>query len=102
MNNTWSDDVLSGLSAETMKALRDFALQQGVCLDPAVATAEEESDENTGSLLDSVRQHFSIQDRDEVFHIDYKSKDGQREVKFTVKGLKKELGQTLNSTGLTM
>lgn len=97
---SWSDDVLSGLSAETMKALREFALQQGVSLDPDVATGEEE--ESAGSLLASVREHFSIQDREEVFKVHYASKDGQREVAFSVKGVKRELGQTLNSTGLTM
>ncbi len=99
---SWSDDVLSGLSAETMKALREFALQQGVSLDIPVESGEEEEEFQTGSLLESVRQHFTVQDREEVFKIHYQSKDGEREIKFSVKGLKRELGQTLNSTGLTM
>jgi hypothetical protein len=99
---SWSDDVLSGLSAETMKALREFALQQGVSLDPDVAVSEEDDQESAGSLLASVRDHFSIQDREEVFKIHYQSKDGQRDISFSVKGVKRELGQTLNSTGLTM
>ncbi len=99
---SWSDDVLSGLSAETMKALREFALQQGVSLDIPGESGEEKEEYQTGSLLESVRQHFTVQDREEVFKIHYQSKDGEREIKFSVKGLKRELGQTLNSTGLTM
>jgi predicted nicotinamide N-methyase len=40
--------------------------------------------------------------KEEVFQISYKSKDLSRQVNFEVKGLKKELGQTLSSTGLTI
>lgn len=91
-----SDDVFSGLSAETIKALREFALESGV----AIVDDEEEPVEKT--LLSSVQKHFQIQDREEVFHLEFKSADGTREVKFDAKGIKRELGQTLQSTGLTM
>ena len=92
---SWSDDVLSGLSEETMKALREFALQQGVSLDP-------DAPDDPLDVLSSVQQHFSVQDREEIFHSDYQSKDGSRHIVFDCKGVKRELGQTLNSTGLTM
>ncbi len=92
----WSDDVLSGLSADTMKALREFALQQGVSLDP------DAPEDDAGDVLSSVQKHFAVQDREEIFHSDYTSKDGQRHIVFDCKGVKRELGQTLNSTGLTM
>jgi len=88
------DDILSGLSAETLKALREFALQQGVCLDPDT--------DDRADVIQSVQKHFQIQDREEVFPISYKSKDKSRNVNFSVKGVKRELGQTLQSTGLTM
>jgi len=90
-----SDDLLSGLSEETMKALREFALQQGVSLD--VHARNDRKD-----LIDSVLKHFQVQDREEFFPIEYSSNDQSRTVKFGVKGVKRELGQTLSSTGLTI
>jgi hypothetical protein len=90
-----SDDLLSGLSEETMKALREFALQQGVSLD--VHANNDRKD-----LIDSVSKHFQVQDREDFFPIEYTSADQKRKVKFGVKGVKRELGQTLQSTGLTM
>jgi hypothetical protein len=77
------------LSAETLRALREFALDSGVFV------------ENT-SVIESVRKHFEVKDREEVFKIDYTSKDEKRHVQFELKGTKRELGQTLDSTGLTM
>lgn len=90
-----SDDLLSGLSAETVKALREFALQSGVSLD---VNADNEKED----LIQSVSKHFQIQDREEVFPINYTSADGKRNVSFSCKGVKRELGQTLSSTGLTI
>eukprot|EP00981_Chlorochromonas_danica_P014569 scaffold8319_cov211-Ochromonas_danica.AAC.3 len=109
-----SDDVFSGLSAETIKALREFALQSGVAIVDQADDEEEGEEgqadqtnnggdlENTRTLLKSVQRHFQVQDREEIFHIDYTSKDGSRRVTFDAKGVKRELGQTLQSTGLTM
>ncbi|RYY80833.1 hypothetical protein EON63_16550 [archaeon] len=53
-------------------------------------------------LLKSVQQHFQLQEREEIFHVSYQSNDGKRSISFDVKGVKRELGQTLSSTGLTM
>lgn len=92
---TLPEDLLAGLSEDTLKALREFALQSGVSLD--VHASNDRKD-----LIESVSKHFQVQDRDEVFPIEYISKDSKRKVKFVVKGVKKELGQTLQSTGLTM
>lgn len=80
-----------GLSAETLRALREFALDRGIFV------AEDDS-----KIVESVRDHCEVKDREDVFKIDYKSKDGERSVDFSLKGIKRELGQTLDSTGLTM
>ncbi len=84
------DEELTGLSAATLLALKEFALSSGVAIN-------DEDD-----VLESVKDHFIDKDRDEIFHISYESKDGERKIGFDVKGIKRELGQTLNSTGLTM
>lgn len=84
------EDVSAALSEETLKALREFALDQGVML----------TDSN--KLIESVREHFEVKDREDVFKISYCSKDKSRSVAFDLKGVKRELGQTLDSTGLTM
>lgn len=55
-----------------------------------------------GSIIESARKHFEPECRDDVFDINYTSKDGTRDVAFKLKGVKRELGQTLYSTGLTM
>lgn len=80
---------MTELSTETLLALKEFALSSGVMLD-------------TNRIIDSVREHFEVKDREDVFHISYTSKDFDRTVEFDLKGIKKELGQTLDSTGLTM
>lgn len=78
-----------GLSEETLRALREFALDSGVFID-------------SKKVIDSVREHFEVKDREDVFKISYASKDGERKADFELKGIKRELGQTLDSTGLTM
>ena len=88
MFETSSDEPVS-LSAETLAALKAFALQSGVAI-------EEEN------VISSVRQHFDIQDKGEIFSNTFRSCDGKKSISFNVKGVKRELGQTLNSTGLTM
>lgn len=77
------------LSEETLRALREFALDSGVYVD-------------SNKIIESVRDHFEEKDREDVFKISYASKDGERKVDFNLKGIKRELGQTLDSTGLTM
>lgn len=81
-----------GLSAETLRALREFALDKGIFVD----------DDNNDKVVESVREHCAVKDREDIFKMHYKSKDELREVKYELKGIKRELGQTLDSTGLTM
>jgi len=84
-----SDNEGVGLSEETLRALREFAIDSGMFVD-------------SKKVIESVRDHFEVKDRDDVFKISYTSKDGERKVDFDLKGVKRELGQTLDSTGLTM
>ncbi|KAJ1437205.1 hypothetical protein B484DRAFT_324731 [Ochromonadaceae sp. CCMP2298] len=82
------------LSADTLAALRAFAQENGVCFGGEGGAGSD--------VIDSVRKHFEVKEREDVFKIEYASKDGQREVKYELKGIKRELSQTLNSTGLTI
>ena len=91
-------DEMPALSAATLLALQQFALDSGVAIDPV----EEEAPNSSISVLASVRRHFEVQDKEDEFHYEFESKDRQRKVNFKLKGIKKELGQTLDSTGLTM
>ena len=67
-----SSDESVALSAETLAALKAFALQSGVAI-------EEEN------VINSVRQHFDIQDKEETFSNTFRSLDGKRTVSFNVK-----------------
>ena len=93
------------LSPEAAAALRAFALSSGVAIDT--------SDENEGSndLLSAVRDHFDLKERDETFVVEYQDNDDdtditqtltKRHIRFEVQGVKRVLGQTLSSTGLTI
>ena len=87
-----ADEPEVGLSAETLAALTAFALDSGVSLD-------------TGNVLGSVREHFDIKDKEDVFSYEFSPSEMEpttAPIHFSVKGLKKEVGQTLSSTGLTM
>ena len=89
------DNEVPTLSAETLLALRGFALDSGVGVGG--------DDEDVGDVIKSVRDHFQVQDRNDVFTMDYTATtDPSRKVRFACKGIKRELGQTLSSTGLTM
>lgn len=77
-----------GLSPETLQALKEFTLSLGVPCD--------EGD------LSSVRNYFNVQDTSEIFEMNFVSEDGTRSIQYTCKGVKRELGQTLSSTGLTI
>lgn len=80
---------MEDLSPETLAALREFASMQGIC-------SEEEED-----VLSSVRHHFDVHDKNEAFTFSF-SREGAQAIEFTVHGWKRELGQTLSSTGLTI
>ena len=61
--------------------------------------------ENEEDVLKQVTNHFDVKDKYENFEVKYGSdaKDNEEgRVHFKLRGLKRELGQTLNSTGLTM
>lgn len=92
-----SDDLLAGLSPEALRALKEFASSSGIALD---------EDEQTGSILQSVQRHFRPpSERETIFNICYESSvaaKAPRKIEFQLKGVKRELGQTLDSTGLTM
>lgn len=110
---SWTDDVLSGMSAETLAALKEFASLSGIKLDKAnegttkTTAAEEDDDNDPLSILTSLRNHFQLpaSERETTYPIHYESSAGiepRRVIDFSVKGVKRELGQTLDSTGLTM
>lgn len=50
----------------------------------------------SNSITSSTFSHFEVKDREEVFRFHF------GEIQFELKGLKRELGQTLSSTGLTL
>jgi hypothetical protein len=92
------------LSLEALNALIEFALEKGLpVLDEADADEVDEAEEhgyiNDGGLakqsshvLDIVRNHFDVKDKNEIFSVDLKSIDQKRHINFEVKGLKRELG----------
>lgn len=106
---SWTDDVLSGMSAETLAALKEFASMSGIKLDKSSEGEKpaEEDDNDPLSILTSLRNHFQLpaSERETTYPIHYETSSGiepRRVIDFSVKGVKRELGQTLDSTGLTM
>lgn len=109
---------MSDLSADTLAALKEFAAMSGVQIDnkkkshPRVGIdaghADEEEDEDDPlSILSSLKNHFQLpaSERETTYPIHYETSPGvadRRTIDFTVKGIKRELGQTLDSTGLTI
>jgi hypothetical protein len=118
MSSAWPEDIMSDLSADTLAALKEFAAMSGVQIDnkkkshPRVGIdaghADEEEDEDDPlSILSSLKNHFQLpaSERETTYPIHYETSPGvadRRTIDFTVKGIKRELGQTLDSTGLTM
>jgi len=101
------DLLFSGLSAETIRALREFALQSGVAIVDTTDNSDISTQETDPALLvRSVQRHFQLQgdDREQVFDLSFARSDGtqKKAISFQCKGIKKELGQTLASTGLTI
>jgi hypothetical protein len=84
------------LSAATLAALKEFASSRGIVQDADENDDEEEHD-SSRNVIEAVRSHFEIKDREEFFH--FKFGDN---IEFTLHGVKRELGQTLSSTGLTL
>ena len=107
------DDNELALSPEAAAALRAFALSSGVAFD----TSDNQEDQD--DLLSAVRDHFDVKERDETFVVEYQDNDDdedttsktnspqvaavlKRHIRFEVQGVKRVLGQTLSSTGLTI
>jgi hypothetical protein len=96
------------LSPEAAAALRAFALAQGIAVD--TSGADDEAAGDPGDLISAVRDHFDVKDRDEIFPVEHKDEGydeaspdaGLRCIRFELKGVKRSLGQTLSSTGLTI
>ena len=89
-----NDDDYEGLSMESLEALKELISELRIPCDS--------SNEDERNILSAVRNHFDVKDKNEKFIAKYSSKDGSHQVEFCVNGLKKELGQTLSSTGLTV
>lgn len=52
-------------------------------------------------MISQIQSHFDMKDKYDNFEINF-GEESERPVNFTVKGVKRELGQTLYSTGLTV
>jgi formaldehyde-activating enzyme involved in methanogenesis len=85
------DDV--HLSAATIAALKEFAMARGIVEDDDYEGEMDEEEGNEADIIERVRRHYEVKDRDEVFQFKY------GDIEFSLKGVKRELGQTLSSTG---
>jgi predicted nicotinamide N-methyase len=84
-------DLASILSPEALAALQGLAVERGVVDTSDTASAED--------IVGGLQKHFErskIGDKEAVFHQKY------GDIEFDVKGVKQSLGQTLDSTGLTI
>ena len=116
------------LSVEALAALKEFAVQNGLTTSSTGSKGgstgskggninargggrggggggggggKEAPDDDDVMFL--ISKYFEDPDKNDTFEIDYKSStDPSKSVSFTVKGVKRELGQTLDSTGLTI
>lgn len=99
-------DLASALSPEAFAALMEFSREKGI-IDYSSSDEEDEEhvEENEkvekADVLSRVRDHFhrsKIGDKNK----DYAFTFAEGRINFTLKGVKQELGQTLDSTGLTI
>ena len=81
------------LSPATLAALKSFAVTSGI-------TSGAEGDDDNDNILESVARYFELKDKYDTFPFKFES--NSRSISFNLKGVKRELGQTLASTGLTM
>lgn len=102
-------DLASALSPEAFAALMEFSREKGI-----IESSDDEGEEEEGNndedgnedvekadVLSRVRDHFhrsKIGDKNK----DYAFSFAEGRIKFVLKGIKQELGQTLDSTGLTI
>ena len=87
------ESVFSHLSPEALAALKGLAIDRGI------DAGNDEDQNDTGALLNTVRNHFDavkVGNKEEI--VDYCFGG----VSFELKGIKQSLGKTLDSTGLTV
>jgi hypothetical protein len=86
------------LNASTLEILKQFAIEKGAKI------ASSTDDSPAEDIIESIHSYFALskEDRKETFHVNYTSSDDTVKVSFDVEGVRRELGQTLDSTGLTM
>lgn len=87
------------LSKETLRALKEFAQSSGINYNDN-SDDEEEDDKNGKSIIKNITKHFDVKDKYDIFHLLWENQDIK--IELHLKGIKRELGQTLASTGLTM
>ena len=84
-------DLSSILSPEALAALAGLAVDRGVAVEGQTSSTED--------LVGGLTQHFrdtKIGEKEQVFHMKF------GDIEFDVAGVKQNLGQTLDSTGLTI
>ena len=97
-------DLSSILSPEALAALQELATDEGILGDISSSaddgTAKDKAVTTSAvDLIGGLKTHFDRKkfgEKEQVFHIQYGT------IEFDVKGIKQTLGQTLDSTGLTI
>lgn len=93
------EGLASILSPEALAALKDLAAARGIGGGVGEESDDEESEVDVNELMSNVRGHFEMEkigSKEEVTEHTF------GEVTFSVRGVKQELGKTLDSTGLTI
>ena len=84
------DETELELSSYALEALKDFALSKGI-----------EIDQNDNySIRKNIQEAFDWKEKDESFNYEFHVKN--EIIQIPLKGLRRDLGQTLESTGLTL
>ena len=95
-SNDEGDDNEVMLSTHTLAALKEFALSSGIF--PDGSSSNEFSTDH--DIISAVTSHFDIKDKYHTFEVHFNN--DKYDIKFPLKSIKRELGQTLSSTGLTI
>ena len=83
------------LSPQTLAALKEFALSSGI--DVSGSSNEPNSDHD---IISAVTNHFDVKNKFHTFEVHFEN--DKYNINFSLKSIKRELGQTLSSTGLTI
>jgi len=97
-------DFASILSPEALAALQELAVDRGVIKSRRRVDSDSDDDDDNGAtsveqLMGGLKNHFQkekLGDKEQIFQLQF------GEISFEVKGVKQALGQTLDSTGLTI